>query len=66
MICCTIVHSNRVLDQDTKKYPVNDENEKAPFKLFHIPARRTYGADRDSHSNYSTECKVMHGRCDDD
>ena len=34
------------------------------FSIF-LP-RRTYGTDRDSHSNYSTECKVMHGRCDDD
>ena len=40
MIRCKIVQSNRVLDQDTTKYPVNDENdlaEKASLKLFHIP-----------------------------
>ena len=41
MIRCKIVQSNRVLDQDTTKYPVDDENdfaEKASLKLFHIPA----------------------------
>ena len=41
MIRCKIVQSNRVLDQDTTKYPVNEENdlaEKASLKLFHIPA----------------------------
>ena len=38
---CKIVQSNRVLDQNTTKYPVNEENDLAQkdfLKLFHIPA----------------------------